>query len=148
VESSADVAVIGVPAQAAPDQRQHAPLGWNPDLPHPVLEPVRLEPDQQAGRMNRPSGVMRPSSTTTLDPTREISVGTTGVSGCGVDGSSAGAAVNADRSTRSPMAPSDASVNDPPTPCPCAQGANARSTAKVLPNRVREGRIGHPSSFR
>ena len=112
------------------------------------LSPFDWSPTSRRGRMNRPSGVMRPSSTTTLDPTREISVGTTGVSGCGVDGSSAGAAVKADRSTRSPMAPSDASVNDPPTPCPCAQGANARSTTKVLPNRVREGRIGHPSSFR
>lgn len=49
MKCGADVAVIGVPPQATPDQRQHAPLGGNPDLPHPVLEPGRLEPDQQTG---------------------------------------------------------------------------------------------------
>lgn len=112
------------------------------------LSPVDCSPTSRRGRMKRPSGAIRPNSTTTLDPTREISVGITGVSGCGVDGSSAGPAVNADRSTPSPMTPSDASVNDPPTPCPFAQGANARSTTNVLPNRVREERIGHPSSHR
>ena len=112
------------------------------------LSPVDWSPTSRRGRMKRPSGAIRPSSTTTLDPTREISVGTTGVGGCGVDGSSAGAAVKADRSTRSPTAPSEASVNDPPKPCPLAEGTNVRSTTNVLPNRDREQRIGHPSSFR
>jgi len=108
VKGGAHVAVIGVPPQAVTDQRQHSPLGWSPDLPHPVLEPGQLEPEQQGGRMKRPSVAIRPSSTTTLDPTREIFVGTTGVSGCGVEGSSAGRAANADRSTRNPMVPSEA----------------------------------------